>query len=166
MQNEFFFKLKFISKGEKGEDIVKKTSSPNKLAVEDLENKNLTLNVNTSNLKNFSKDITRSSSNQSSLFHYSLPKTPVNSSESNEITTPKQRSTSINNLSRNVLKNYTSIAASISSSLIPTNTLFINQKLNNVDSLNQASKQLRPSESSVLSQTNLTFSQTRGTARK
>ena len=42
----------------------------------------------------------------------------------------KQRSTSINNLSKHILKNYSNIAASVSSSLIPTNTLFLNQKLN------------------------------------
>jgi len=55
-------------------------------------------------------------------------------------------------LSRSILKNYTNIAASASSSLIQTNSIFVNQKLNNLDLLNnrKTSQPLKPKVESFL----------------
>ncbi len=145
------------TKTKKGEQIIKKTT-----VVEDLEKKNLTLNINTKSLKNYTREIASSSSPTPSSSsasttnhrsHFLFPVDACHSESKHAITSAsKQRSTSINNLSRSILKNYTNIAASASSSLIQTNSIFVNQKLNNLDLLNnrKTSQPLKPKVESFL----------------
>jgi hypothetical protein len=152
---KIFFSFFTNFKIKKGEQIIKKNT-----VVEDLEKKNLTLNLNTTSLKNYTREITSSSPTPSSSStstshqsHFLFPLDACHSESKHAITSAsKQRSTSINNLSRSILKNYTNIAASASSSLIQTNSLFVNQKLNNLDLLNnrKSSQPLKPNESFLL----------------
>ena len=114
--------------------------------------------MNTKNIKQNSNISTESSSDQNSPFK--IPSTKFSSNdtpESSSYSTSKQRSTSINNLSRNVLKNYSYIAASVYSSLTPTNTLFIKQNLNSPSCEEQRQKVNQLKNSDSIKQINSSF---------